>query len=84
MKTKLRIPILLSIIALFVIAVLYYQDKKEVETTSEEEVTTLRKKHADFLKNSPFKETLKLNKNRAKSPRASSKQVLRTNVGINN
>ncbi|NAS31742.1 T9SS type A sorting domain-containing protein [Flavobacteriaceae bacterium R38] len=61
MKTKLRIPILLSALTLL-ITIVAIQYQKETEPKADEEILSLREKHAEFLKNSPFKETLRLSK----------------------
>lgn len=67
MKTKLHLPIVLGILTLIVATIGYFQVKTDADAKVADEIISLRKKHAEFLENSPFKETLKLTKKERKA-----------------
>ena len=66
MKKQLLILILVLIT---LISINYYKNNKEIDLklVGNKEATKLREQHANFLKNSPFKKTLKLTKSERKA-----------------
>ncbi|WP_106794594.1 CUB domain-containing protein [Aquimarina sp. Aq78] len=69
MKKRMIRPVLLGLglVTLSVLVVNSVKKDNLEQSTNETEITNLRKQHASYLKNSPYKETLKLTKSERKA-----------------
>lgn len=63
---KKKLPLILVLVSLVFITYLI-SDKRKDSNQSNSEIAKLREQHANYLKNSPFKESLKLSKKERKS-----------------
>ncbi len=57
----------LGLVTSFILLLFFSKEEKPKETTSENEIVSLRSQHVEHLNNSPFKETIKLTKKERKA-----------------
>jgi len=67
MKFKALRPLIVGISFVTFSALILYVSQKKDTSNKKDELVSLRKKHAEFLENSPFKETLKLSRKERKA-----------------
>jgi len=67
MKFKALRPLIVGISFVTFSALILYMSQKKDTSNKKDELVSLRKKHVEFLENSPFKKTLKLSRKERKA-----------------